>query len=450
MGESGLGDRLRSAVRAGDAQAVRALTEQGAPPDTADAAGLPVLCAAVAAYDAEVAAALVEGGADPDRVLPDGSTPLWRAVDGGSPAVVSAVLGTEPRLRLPEAARHRLLHLARDWYETGAAEKLRRRTGDPGPATTVRVQDDAYDRVDEVSLGGHVVRAGHGAVLTSLEWAFRVLTPVGELIGRAVEHPDETHVTWSAVSWVLLQRRSRQTWSAVVAHRHHPAPAHRRLAAEYLRMHALCHPGGHDDAEKRGTLLASWAAEETDGGVLAKVVAALTEDDHPGQEPAGLRHAGHTDPRVRREVPHALAVDGVPRSPAARDALHTLLGDPDARVRISACSVGMRDDGLLPAITRALLVLAGDRDAGVRGAAAAALAASPDRTPRVADTLVSLLDEENRLVRLEAAHGLALRDDPRTAEAIARVGPLPPGFDDDHRAHALWRWRRRQEDAPGT
>jgi ankyrin repeat protein len=93
MGGEGLDGRLRSAVRAGDAEAVRDLLNRGANPDAVDANGLPVLCVAVAAYDELVAEVLVEGGADPDRVLPDGTTPLWRAIDGGSPAAFSAVLG---------------------------------------------------------------------------------------------------------------------------------------------------------------------------------------------------------------------------------------------------------------------------------------------------------------------------------------------------------------------
>ncbi|MFD5191748.1 HEAT repeat domain-containing protein [Streptomyces sp. NPDC058357] len=96
---------LGSAVRAGDTRAVRAPLESGADPGAVDATGLPVLCAAVAAYDERVAAASVEDGADPDRLLPDGTTPLWRAVDGGSPAIVSAVPGDEPRPRLAEASR---------------------------------------------------------------------------------------------------------------------------------------------------------------------------------------------------------------------------------------------------------------------------------------------------------------------------------------------------------
>ncbi|WP_241775861.1 ankyrin repeat domain-containing protein [Streptomyces exfoliatus] len=86
-----------------------ALLEAGAVPDTVADDGLPVLCLAVAAYDTAVAWALVEGGADPDRKLPDGTTPLIRAIEGGSPAVAQAVLGREPRLRLPEAEREQLL-----------------------------------------------------------------------------------------------------------------------------------------------------------------------------------------------------------------------------------------------------------------------------------------------------------------------------------------------------
>ncbi|MFE2531558.1 hypothetical protein [Streptomyces sp. NPDC059371] len=438
--------RLRSAVRAGDAEAVRDLLDRGADPDAVDAGGLPVLCGAVAACDAPVAEALVEGGADADRVLPDGTTPLWRAVDGGSPALFSAVLGKEPRLRLSEAARERLLALARDWYERGAVEELRRRTGAQGPAATVRVQDGEYDWVDLVSLGGLTVRAGHGAILTSLEWAFRILTPVDELIARAVGRYDEDHVNWSTVCWILTERRSLETWSAVVAHRHDRDPAHRRFVVDYLRMRGFLDTSPYYE-NKEGELLGAWAAEETDGEILAKVLHAFTGRDHPGQEAIGLRYCDHPDPRVRREVPYALSTDDVPRTPPARAALLTLMRDPDAEVRLRACTASMRDDALLPEITRALLLLTEDPDAGPRGAAVAALAGSRDRTPAVADALAGLLDEDDQLVRLEAAYGLALRDDPRTAEAIERVGPLGDGFEHDHRADELWRWRWRKENA---
>jgi hypothetical protein len=121
--------------------------------------------------------------------------------------------------------------------------------------------------------------------------------------------------------------------------------------------------------------------------------------------------------------------------------------DPDTEVRLRACTASMRDDDLLSEITRALLLLTENPDAGSRGAAVAALAGSRDRTPAVADALAGLLDEDSQLVRLEAAYGLALRDDPRTAEAIERVGPLGDGFEHDHRADELWRWRWRRENS---
>ncbi|MFI8346930.1 HEAT repeat domain-containing protein [Streptomyces sp. NPDC085596] len=448
MSDVGPDARLRSAVRAGDAEAVRDLLDKGADPNAVDVNGLPVLCVAVAAYDERVAEELTVGGADPDRVLPDSTTPLWQAVHGGSPAVFSAVLGPEPRLRLPEAERERLLTLARCRYETGAAEELRRRTGASGPAETVRVQDGAYDWVDQVSLGGLVMRAGHGAILTSLEWAFRVLTPVDELIDRAVVQPDEEHADWSAACSVLTQRRSFETWSAVVAHRQDPDRAHRLFVTGYLRMRGFLDTDPHYE-KKESELLAAWAAEETDGEVLAKVLDAYTGRDHPGQEALGLRHARHPDPRVRREVPYALCVDHVPRTPTARAALLTLMHDPDAEVRLRACTASMRDSDLLPEITRALLSLAEAPDAGLRGTAAAALAGSPDRAPAVADALAALLGDDDQLVRLEAAHGLALRDDPRTSRAIERVGPLDAGFEHDHRADELWRWRRRNGNSVG-
>ncbi|MFE6668713.1 HEAT repeat domain-containing protein [Streptomyces sp. NPDC057697] len=444
MSEDGLDGRLGSAVRAGDADAVRDLLSRGARPDTVDENGLPLLCAAVAAYDEPVAEALVEGGADPDRVLPDGTTPLWRATDGGSPAVFSAVLGEESRLRLTESARERLLALARSRYETGAAGELRRRAGAPVAATTVRVQDGAYQWVEQVSAGGFVVRAGHGAILTLLEWAFRVLPPVDELIARAVRHPDEEHVDWFAACWILTRRRSFETWSAVVAHRHDPDRASRRFVLDYLRTRGLLDTSPFYE-KKESDLLAVWAVEETDDELLAKVLGAFTEHDHPDQEAIGLRHAGHPDPHVRREVPGALSSDDGPRTQEAGDALLALMGDPDAEVRLRACTAGMWAEGLLPETTRTLVSLTGAADPDVRGAAAAALAGSPVRTPGVADALAALLDDDRQPVRLEAAYGLALRDDPRTAEAIERVGPLGTGFEHDHRADELWRWKWRRE-----
>ncbi|GGX60935.1 hypothetical protein GCM10010358_14370 [Streptomyces minutiscleroticus] len=123
-----------------DSDAVRACLEGGVGPDTPGADGLPLLCAAVAGCDHETVQAPVEGGAGSGFELPDGTTPLLRGVDPGSPAPADAVLGKEPRLRPAEADRERLLDLARHRYGTGAAEELRRRTGAPGPAVRRTVE----------------------------------------------------------------------------------------------------------------------------------------------------------------------------------------------------------------------------------------------------------------------------------------------------------------------
>ncbi|WP_329122425.1 HEAT repeat domain-containing protein [Streptomyces sp. NBC_01353] len=457
LGEDGL-PVLCAAVAAFDADVAGALVEAGADPDARTEDGLPVLCAAVAAYDAETARALVAGGADPDRELPDGTTPLYRAIDGGSPAVVDAVLGPEPRLRLPETARERLLALARRWYESGVEAELRRAPGASGPARTVLVEDSEDSPVRQVTLGGRTVREGHGAILTSLEWAFRVLTPVDALVARAVTHPDAgwEHPAWSAARCVLSERRSRETWSALAAYRHHPDPAHRRFAVEALWSVSVFR-WNHGDSYERDTaeLLADWALEEPDDGVLTQILRTFNYLEHPGHEELGLRFAGHAHPLVRVEAACALADEDVPLTPAARAALLGLAGDPDALVRAAAGEMLADRHDLSDEVTGALLALVADPDADVRRKAAAALATSRDRSPAVVAALWALLDEDDQSLRLEGAFGLARRDDPRTEEAYRRVGPLVgplagPESEHDHRPTELLHHRWRLEGRSAT
>ncbi|WP_030303743.1 HEAT repeat domain-containing protein [Streptomyces katrae] len=428
--------RLAAAVRAGNPEAVRTLLEAGADPEEAvdGNGGLPVLCTAVDAFAYEVAEALVAGGADPDRELPDGTTPLLRAVEGGSPATVRAVRGEVPRLSAGQ--RERLLAAARHWYETGAEEELRRRTGATGPAQWSSVEEEWCD-VEQVSLGGVTVRAGHGAVLTELERAFRIPTPVEELVARAVRHPDVCHVDYSASCLWLVQRRDRQTWSAVVAFRHHPSPDHRRFVVDYLRSRdrdLSISLGVNPYQEEEAGLFKAWAVEETDGGVLAAVLDAVSDDGY--DDPLALRYAGHPDPRLRREVPHLFEA---PLTPEATAALFALSGDPDPEVRGHAGGRLGRELGAAPEVRAVVLGLVRDPDPGVRATAAAVLAVGDDRTPEATEALVALLAEEDQELRLEGAYGLALRDDPRTREAYERVGPLGPQHEHDHRRGGLWR-----------
>ncbi|MBB4951329.1 hypothetical protein F4556_006864 [Kitasatospora gansuensis] len=435
---------------------MRALLEEGADPDTVGEDGLPVLCVAVAAYDERVAEALVEGGADQYRSLPDGTTPLLRAVDLGSPTMVLTLLLDEPQLRVPQGMQERLLALARHWYEIGAAEELRRRTGTPGPAAVRLIPDGEYNRIEQISLGELTVRAGHGGILTWLERAFHIPTPVDELAARALRYPDEedadSHGDWFAACFTLGERRDKETWAAVAALRHHPSPAHRGFLADALGVGGVSVGTAGQDwyPDARNRLLAAWAADETDGRVLARVLAAYPGcNEGPDSEALGLRYADHPESRVRSEVPYYLHTHGVPLTPAATTALLALARDPEAEVRAAVCHVlgGGRD--LTSETRNALLTLVRDPEAGVRVTAAVALSSSGDREPAVADAFVLLLDEEDQLLRLEGAYGLAKLDDPRTGAANERVGPLGPGFEHDHRASELWywTWRNRPDQA---
>ncbi|MCX4780242.1 HEAT repeat domain-containing protein [Streptomyces sp. NBC_01264] len=417
-------------------------------PDEAVAA----LCAAVEAYEDGAAGELVGGGADPDRVLPDGTTPLLRAVEGGSPAVVTALLGEDARLRLPEAEQGRLMDAARRWYEAGAEAELRRLTGSVGPADTVWVTDSEYEVVPETALGGRKVRAGHGAVLTLLEWEFRILAPVAELVARGVRSPRRDHVDRSASLHVLNSRVSAQTWGQAVAFRHDPDPRRRAFVVDHIRYRMwswsdTAHAGWYEKECNR--ILTEWEAEETDADVLGRVLDALGETEVPTREAIGLRRAGHPDPGVRRWVPGLLDRFGEPLSPEGRRALRVLCRDGEGAVRASAAVVLAREEPGEREDLELLPDLLSDPDPEVVRQTAYSLGSGALGAPGLADLLVRCLDADDPDIRLSAAYALAVRDDPRTPEAYAKVGPLGPEYEHDHRPGELlrWRWRRNPDPA---
>ncbi|WP_309093738.1 HEAT repeat domain-containing protein [Streptomyces sp.] len=405
---------LVAAVRRGDADEVRALLAAGADPETPDD-GLPVLCRAVAAYDEPVIAALLQGGADPLRRLPDGSTPLLRAVDGGSHLLV-LMLATH-RLPLPAPVREEMSARARHWVETGAEAGLRRLTGLTGPVERVRVVDDEIGWwCEQLTLGGLTVRDEHRAVLTSLEAHYGVRAPFGELVARALAHPDRDHVVWSRVVFTLGLRLDEETWRSSRDLLDHPDRVHRLLAAEILLSLILGDvvEGGQPFWE-RGRECVPWAEQEQDPEVLAVLLHAMTHDSAPEIEAVGLSYLAHPDPRVRALVPDAV----------------TRQGDGCCRVR--------------PESLTAVLTLAGDEDPGVREAACRWLGHYRGSEPEVGDALVALTHDETRPVRICAVSGLAHRDDPRCVEAEHRIGPADPELPFDERLLDVWRYQRRQE-----
>lgn len=397
----------------------------------------------MAAYAYRAAGALVRAGADPDRALPDGTTPLLRAVESGSSAVVDALLWSQflpkPEERLPEAERVRLLDAARRWYGAGAEAELRRLTGAVGPAETALVEEE-WCEVEEFTLGGRTVRGGHGAVLTTLERVFGVPVSPGELVARAVRHPDPSHVDWSASLYGLDGARETVTplWD-------HPSREHRLFAADWLYSRQFGirvdeYPTHGEDRE----LLAAWADGEPDPEVLALVLLALFqhEVEHPRLGALGLRYTSHPDPRVRVAAVQCL---GVPPPGTARTALRVLAGDPDHVVRLTAVEHLLptgEDPDALRAVVRDL---ARDPLSPVRHAAADSLAESADRTTGTTELLLSLLDADDRLTRMIGAYGLALRDHPDTPRAYARVEELGRLSSPDHRALEFERWRERNE-----
>jgi hypothetical protein len=444
---SELAGRLAGAVVAGEAGAVRACLEAGAAADTPGPDGLPLLCAAVARFAHLTAEALVEGGADQDRELPDGGTPLLRAVDTGSPTLVAVVLGDAPRLRLPEAARRQLLDRARDWYETGVVEGVRRRTGAVEPAVRRRIDDPDGDTSEEISLGGRTVRDGFGAILTRLEWEFGVLPPLGEVMARALPYARarSEDSNWSTAAYFLARRRGPRVWSELTALRRHPDPVHRRFLASVLwHRNFLVTADRASDIAQDIDFLASWARDEPDARTLAAVLDIYTGHGHPDQQAIGLLHIGHPDPRVRAEAVFCVSPERTARADAATSALLGLVHDPEPEVRAAvAQALAPRftpDNHLAPPLRDALLLLARDATPWVRRHAAHSLACSDDRTAPTLAAFLALLDDEDTDLRLEAAWALARRDDPRAEQAYERVGPLDAFPEYDHRLPAPWRY----------
>ncbi|WP_106980978.1 ankyrin repeat domain-containing protein [Streptomyces fulvoviolaceus] len=410
-------DSLVAAVRRGDADEVRALLDEGADPDTR-ADGLPLLCLAVAAYDQPVAEALLEGGADPLHPLPDGGTPLLRAVDAGSVGMVTTLL---PELvHLAPAVRDGLLARARRWAERGVEAELRRRTGAVGPVERVWVEDAYWScAYEQFTLGGLTVLDGHAGILTELEVSFRVRTPFDEMLARALAYPDADHAVWATVALALARRKDEETWAAAVALSRHPERLHRLFAADVLRCVFLVGDPltGYTGFEGRAAeAFLAWAAEERDPEVLAMVLNGLTEEEcGPETEALGLSYLAHPDSRVRCMV------------------LHTLERREDRLL--------VRPEGLA-----AVLTLARDPDAGVRATTCDWLAEYPGREPGIADALFQLVDEEEQLVRIHAVYGLANRDDPRCVEAGRRIGPVDrTEWTDTWMLDAVQRYERRRD-----
>lgn len=404
---------LVAAARAGELLRVKRLLEENEEYEELTAA----FAAAVRAFHGHVADLLLMAGADAGRCAPEDLVSLREAVDSGSPALVGVLLDNRLRHRYPASELREARDLARRWHETGTEAELRRRTGSRDDPVRTRVQDDEYYMVGEFTLAGLTVRDGHGAILTDLEELLGIRASCGELLARAGEH-DLDHAAWGRAAIVLAHRRDEETWQAAEALRTDADASRRLLGADVMRLIELF----AEDREEEFCVLAvdtltDWSAAETDSRVLATVLLGLGSYAGPRAEAALLKHARHHDADVRRVVAAGLGrlPDKAHLSDGARDALLTLMTDPEPDVRIDACR------------------RAGEEGQGV---------------PALADAMAALLDHPERRVQLAAVHGLALHADERCVQAATRLGPPRPGSRSEELGcfEAAWRYRWRRDD----
>ncbi|WP_432139682.1 ankyrin repeat domain-containing protein [Streptomyces sp. bgisy154] len=404
---------LIAAVRSGDAQAVEALLDAGADPDTADEYGTPALCLAVDTFGLPVVEALARS-ARLDRAGADGRTPLLRAIDNGACNITDALVGHGAHLWVKDAEGRDALTLARYWHETGVVTELRRRSGRPGPVGRRTVRFGFGATCEELSLGGLTVRTGHTAILTSLEQRYGITVPFDELLSRALAEPDVSHEVWWETTYALQQRHDPAVWDAAAALHDRPFPLERYFAAEVLRTINLFDESD-DDSPFDGRLVdlfLPWVAREPDPRVTWSLTAGLADAQDPRAQGPLPELTRHFDSTVRQ-----WAVGGLHRAVEA-ESLQAL---------------------------QAVVERTGDEDAAVRRAACMALASAPPHTAGVSDVLAACLDDPDETVRAEAAARLAMRGDPRGDDVLRCLDATDEGSPYHWLLHDVSRYRELQD-----
>ncbi|MFE0045917.1 HEAT repeat domain-containing protein [Streptomyces albireticuli] len=359
-----------------------------------------LLLAALDAYDVKFADELMlrMTPAEVNEVGPDGRTPLLRAVDLGSYALVERVVDRGGDLTFQGADGRDALALAWHWHETGAEAELRRRTGATGPVERGRVEARFGGASEELTLDGVTVRDGHSTIATYLEPDYGITRTFDELLARALAEPDTDRGIWDATTYAVYEHHGLAAWDMAVALHDRPDPLERYFGAEVLRFIVIADrfkEVDEDDESPYDTplvdLFLPWLERETD----RRVIRALT---------AGLSNA---------------------RDPRADEPLLALSRSADADTRSWALSgLCYPVTANCPEAVAAVVERLGDEDPRVRQAAVAAFMWGPaERSPVIADALAERLTDDDLDVRAMAAVRLALRDDPRGDEVIAGLDP---------------------------
>ncbi|WP_234379162.1 ankyrin repeat domain-containing protein [Streptomyces sp. IGB124] len=376
---------LIAAVRSGDVEAVEALLEAGADPESADEDGTPALCLAVDTFDLPIVTALLRSSRV-DRPAADGRTPLLRAIDLGAYDITDALIRHGACLWAQDTDGTGAVALARLWHERDVRVELRRRSGQAGPIKCSTVRSESGLTCEELSLGGLKVRTGHSAILTELEPKYGLTPSFDELLSRALAEPDVDHEVWWATTYTLQQRNDAATWAAASALRDRTDPMERYFGAEVLRLINLFDESDDwpHDAPLVDMFLA-WVAQEPDPRVARALTAGLVDaQDLRAEEPLPAL-TRHRDALVRQR-----AVGGLHRAVEAEN----------------------------PEALAALVASTRDEDEAVRRAACRGLACAPLHAEGISNVIAACLADGDEGVRVEAAARLAMRQDPRGEEIL--------------------------------
>jgi ankyrin repeat protein len=433
---------LYAASVSGHADVVSALLEAGADPNRfslGDSDGLP-LCAAACWGHHETVGVLLEGGADPnltesgdwtpllwaavgghtatvilllDHVAdPDAAsrtTPLWLAANRGAVDVVRALLAHGADPAKPNDQGGTPLEAALRWAGVDIEAEMRREKEElyPEPgyefSVTREEQDDETELITvEARSPGREYgttsekQTGHGAIATILERALGLRTPFEDLVERALEfrtpRPTPGHrdviarPAWWETVRTLQARADLETYERTVELCAGPDVTTRILGVEVLAQ--LGRAQDRPFAARSLPLLLRMTREETDPRLLRSLIIGLSHYEDSAALPEVLRHARHSDHRVRDAVAFSLT------------------------------SVLPPDDALGAA---ELIRLTGDEHEYVRDWATMSLSLLAADTEEVRAALAARLDDDSLVVVAEAVRGLAERGDPRAAVGIRRI-----------------------------
>ncbi|GAA4070255.1 ankyrin repeat domain-containing protein [Nonomuraea soli] len=424
-------EELYRAALDGDVATVADLLNRGADPGQAGPEGLP-LCAAAAWDRVDVINRLIEAGADVNGTEADGWQPLlWAAANGNADAaqalidagasVAAANTGGDTALTL--AARRGALGVVRvlldagadpqaydgdgdspldiaaDWVGVHLESALLDQIGQDGWEYVVARQF-AKDGTELVTVAGRApdseeseqvqAQRGHAAITTLLEDATGVVSPVAQLVARALAHrdTDEDAETWWVVADSLSRRGDEATYEELAALCVSEDAREREFGVDAIAQFGVEEDGEKPYVERTLPLLQKMATTEGNPQVLRSVLAALGHQGDPRALPQVLDIIGR--PGHRRTMTDAIALaDVLPPGNA---------------------------EGL------AILVeMTTDEEDEVRDWATAGLAGLDVDTPEVREALAARLDDEDLHTVAEATRGLAQRGDRRAELGVKRV-----------------------------